>query len=147
MKLEDIKNMKDELEDIREDRSCGSEGLAQFSREIARMGEAVTTSRSGPITFQDTSITRQMWPGTVLRKGNGKCFWRPERPGMSNETKRCAQKKASKPWLLEGGEPAAPWEVSEEPGEGDSDWEECPRCSQQVPRNWGKCNWCGPPFN
>ena len=61
MKLEDIKNMKDKLEDIREDRSCGSEGLAQFSREIPRMGEAVTKLRSGPITCQDTSTTRQMW--------------------------------------------------------------------------------------
>ena len=117
MKLEDIKKMKDELEDIREDRNCSSEGLAQFSREIPRMGEAVTKSRSGPITFQDTSITRQMWSGTVLRKGNGKCLWRPERPGLRNETKRCAQKKkASEPWLLEGRKSAAPWEVSEELG-------------------------------
>ena len=54
MKPEDIKKMKDELEDIREDSSCGSEGLAQFSREIPRMGEAVTESRSGTITWQDT---------------------------------------------------------------------------------------------
>ena len=47
MKLEDIKTMKDEFEDIREDRSCGSDSLAQFSREIPRMGEAVTKIAKG----------------------------------------------------------------------------------------------------
>ena len=146
-----FKTLKMTPEDISGDRSCGSKMIARMRLRrcckhilrIPRVGEAVTKSRSGPMTCQDTSITHQMWPGTVLRKGNGKCLWRPERPGLRNETKRCAQKKSSAPWALEGGESAAPWELSEELGEGDSDWEECPRCSEQVPRKWGKCNVCG----
>ena len=55
---------------------------------IPRMGEGVAKARSGPMECQDTAVTQQKWPCTMLRKGNG-YVWKPERPGRRYERKLC----------------------------------------------------------
>ena len=98
---------------------------------IQRMGEAVTKSRSGPkMQAQDTSVTHHRWPGTVFRRGDNECLWRPERPGWRKSKPAAAQAKTAVA-------------AAQSADTSDTDYEECPRCSEEVPTKWGTCNFCG----